>query len=338
MSEQSIPQQEFGTRPEDILAFTEAMDAIDAHNSEFSMGKLMARALLQHTDKQDRIQGLVDAGATESEAEETVDFVGDESMPMTKEEQMARSVVGITNAPVLESTGLALSPLRTTATMYSEGGEQKVGQVRLQVTDGSRFSGFLQTVNPESVDDKFKGSVTKVVRSVVSEARMAITHDVEEATAHETLAYGQGIVTGLERIGLGDEDITGELRQLYKHAQNGDVKEFVLANTKQLLTTPDEQGFGPAQWQRDASPEFLASHWKEVVDILKMTKANPKATELYQQMLESVRTSLDFAVNDWAKLKADGYAGDGYNDGFEGIFEATRLELDLLDSPDELVE
>ena len=67
---------------------------------------------------------------------------------------MARSIVGITNAPVLESTGLTLSPLRTTSTMYSNKGEQSVGKIRLQVTDGSKFSNFLLAVNLGDTTDE----------------------------------------------------------------------------------------------------------------------------------------------------------------------------------------
>ena len=338
MGEITISQQEFGGTPEDISAFNEAMGAISEHNNQFSTGKMMARTLLTIVEKQGRVQDLVDEGAARQEAEETVAFVGDGSLPMSEEEQMARSVVGITNAPALESTGLTLSPLRTTATMYGNGTEQSVGEVRLQITDGSRFSGFLQEVNPDSADDRFKGNVTNVVTSLVHEAQLAISDDAEEATALETLAYGQGIVAGLERIGLADEPVTEDLRLLHEHAQRGDVKEYVLADMKQLLLAPDDQRFGPADWQRDATPDVLASLWSDTVGVLKSTKANPKATELFDQMLSSVSASLDFASTDWAKLKADRYASGEYGNGFEDIFEATRLELDLLASPDETVK
>ena len=179
MSEYTAPTPEFGSRPEDLAAFNEAIGSINEHNDQFSMGKLMARAMLDHLDEAQRAQELVDAGATQEEAEQTVDFVGSDKLPLTEEEQMARSVVGITNAPVLEATGLTLSPLRTTSTMYSSKGEQSVGKVRLQVTDGSKFSNFLLAVNPEDANEDFQQNAAGVASSLIAEATDAIANDTD---------------------------------------------------------------------------------------------------------------------------------------------------------------
>ena len=302
MSEYTAPTPEFGSRPEDLAAFNEAIGSINEHNDQFSMGKLMARAMLDHLDEAQRAQEL---------AEQTVDFVGSDKLPLTEEEQMARSVVGITNAPVLEATGLTLSPLRTTSTMYSSKGEQSVGKVRLQVTDGSKFSNFLLAVNPEDANEDFQQNAAGVASSLIAEATDAIANDTDEQTALETLAYGKGIVAGLEHIGLAESPVTDKLRTLYEHAQQGDVKEYVQADNIGLLKAPEEQGFGPSQWHRDATPEYLTTHWGQVLDVIKAAKANPSAKDLYEQLLQSAQGSLDYAKSDWAKAKSEGYGGGG---------------------------
>ena len=336
MSEFTTPTPEFGSRPEDLVAFSKAIGSINEHNDQFSMGKLMARAMLDHLDEAQRAQGLVDAGATQEEAEQTVDFVGSDKLPLTEEEQMARSIVGITNAPVLESTGLTLSPLRTTSTMYSNKGEQSVGKIRLQVTDGSKFSNFLLAVNLGDTTDEFQQNVADVAYGLIAEASDAIANDSDEQTALETLAYGKGIVAGFEHIGLAKSPVIVKLRNLYEHAQQGDVKEYVQADNIGLLKGPEEQGFGPAQWQRDASTEYLVTLWDQVLDVLKAAKANPNAKALFVQLTNSAQASLDYAKADWAKIKAEGYGGGGsYGEGFEKAFENVGLELSLVTSPDE---
>ncbi|QQS19171.1 hypothetical protein IPL68_04015 [Candidatus Saccharibacteria bacterium] len=336
MSEFTAPTPEFGSRPEDLAAFNETVATINEHNDQFSLGKLMARAMIDHVGEAQKAQELMDAGATQEEAEQTAAFVGSDKLPLSEEEQMARSIVGITNAPVLESTGLTLSPLRKTSTMYGPQGEQSVGKVRLQVTDGGKFSTFLLAVNPEDANEDFQHSAAGVAGSVIAEAKDAISGDADEHTVLETLAYGKGIVAGLEHIGLGESPVTVELTSLYEHAQQGDVREYVNAGNVGLLTEPEEQGFGPASWQRDASPDFLAEHWNKVLDVVKAAKANPKATELFAQLVKSAQTSLDYAKADWAKLKTEDYGGGGeYGKGFEQIFETVGLELSMVASPDE---
>lgn len=335
MSESTAPKPEFGSRSEDLIAFNEAVGSIDQHNEQFSVGHLMARTMLDQLDEAQHAQELVDAGATQDEAEQTAAFVGSDNLPLSEEEQMARSVVGVTNAPVLEATGLTLSPLRKTNAMYGPQGEQSVGKVRLQVTDGSKFSNFLLAVDPEEANEDFQQNAAGVASSLIAEATDAIASDADEQTVRETLAYGKGIVAGLEHIGLSDSPVAEKLRSLYEHAQKGDVKEYVQADSIGLLKAPEEQGFGPSQWHRDANSEYLTTHWGQVLDVVKAAKANPRAKDLYEQLLQSAQSSLDYAKSDWDKAKSEGYGGDSYGEGFEKVFETVGLELSMIASPDE---
>lgn len=336
MSEQSILPAEFGSKPEDIVAFNEAIGAIDAHNDQFGMGRMMARAMFEHLDEAQKVQELVEAGATQEEAEQTAAFVGSDKVTLSEEEQMARSIVGMTNTPILEATGLTLSPLRTTGTMFGSQGQQSIGKVRLQVTDGGTFSSFLLAANPGTAVEDFQKNAAGVVNSLIAETSDAIANDQNKQTALETLAYGKGIISGLEHIGLGDAPVAKRLSDLAEHAQQGDIKEFVLAERAGLFEEPGEQGFGPSQWQKDASAQFMTDSWKNVLNIIKMTEGNPKAQELFGQLLKNAQADLDFAKDDWKKLKAEGYGGGGeYGSGFEDVFQTVELELNLLASPDE---
>ena len=195
--------------------------------------------------------------------------------------------------------------------MYSNKGEQSVGKIRLQVTDGSKFSNFLLAVNLGDTTDEFQQNVADVAYGLIAEASDAIANDSDEQTALETLAYGKGIVAGLEHIGLAKSPVIVKLRNLYEHAQQGDVKEYVQADNIGLLKGPEEQGYGPAKWQRDASTERLVTFWDQVLDVLKATKAKPNAKALFVQLTNSAQASLDYAKADWAKIKAEGYGGGG---------------------------
>jgi len=338
MSEFTVSKPEFGSRPEDLAAFIETIANINRHNEQFSFGALMVRAIYDQIGEAQRAQELIDAGATQDDAEQMAAFVGSDKLPLSEEEQMARSIVGITNVPVLEAIGLTLSPLRETIAMYSLQGEQSVGEVRLQVTDGSKFSTFLLAVNPKDANENFQQSAVDVAGSVIAEARDAIADDADEQTVLETLAYAKGVVAGLEHIGLGELPVTTELNRLYEHAQQGDVREYVKAGKVGLLTKPEEQVFGLASWQRDASPKYLKDHWSQVLEVIKAAKVNPNAAELFAELVISAQNSLDYAKADLVKIKSDGYGGGDYGKGFEEIFETVGLELSMLNSPEDNVQ
>lgn len=334
MSEQANTHLEFGSRKEDLTAFSDAIDAIREHNEQFSLGKIIANTIIEQVDEGERTQTLVNAGLPQDEAEATVAWVGTENLPMSEEEEMARSVVGVVNAPILGSIGLALSPLRKTATMFGPRGEQSVGEVRLQLADGGKFSGFLLAIRPENVSDDFRKDVAHVIDNLVYETTDAISSSENTQTVFETLAYGMGIVGGLKRIGLGDLAITQELSVLTQRAKQGDVKEYVLADRVGLFREPGEQSCSPSQWQRDATEKFLLDRWEEVISILKMAKNNPKASKLFIELLASATACLNYAKTDWSRLKPKKYGTDSYGMGFDRVFNRIETELSEVASLD----
>jgi hypothetical protein len=335
MNESTNQAPEFGSRPEDIAAFNEAIDAINTHNQQFGLGRLLARAVVDSAKQALRADELIGAGATPEEAEQVAAFVGSEQVLLTEEEQMARSVVGMVNASALEAIGLILSPLRSTATMYSDQGEQSVGEVRLQVTDGGKLSGFLLAINPEFADKAFQDRVTYVVDNLISETSDALATNQDEQTVPETLAYASGIVTGLEHVGLGEAPVTKRLHDLAEHAKQGDAKEYVLAERTGLLTSPEEQTFGPSQWQKDSTAQGLTERWGNILSILKLAQDNPNAQQLFGELLAAAQTNLDIAMADWNEHKTPNHDGTGYGSGFDEAFQTVALELKLLASPDE---
>jgi hypothetical protein len=336
MSENMAAAPEFGSQLGDVIAFSQAVDAIKQHNKQFSSGKQVARVLIDHIKRQERTQDLIDAGASPEEAEETVVFVDSSELPLSEEEQMSRSIVGITNAHALESAGLALSPLRQTGTIVGSQGEQIVGEVRLQMADGSKFSNFLLSISPENIDEELRENIATVVADLIAEVTDAIKNRNHEQSFIETVVYGKGIVTGLEHVGLAESPMTKELCALYEHAQQGDVDEFIEASDIGLLKAPEEQEYGPTGWHRDATADHLSNRWQKVLDIVMKAKANPNAKELYEQLLKSAQDSLEYAQSDWNKLKTEGYGGNSnYGEGFEKVFETVALELSMIASPDE---
>lgn len=327
MSEQSSQDPEFGKNPEDIAAFNDAISALNEHNSQFSLGKLMADALIESAEESARIHDLTEAGATEDEARQTVEFVGGDKVPFSEEEEMARSVLGITNAHVLGQTGLGLSPPREQGVMLSAKGKTSFGKVNLQFTDGGKFSSFLGRVDAEAIDDSFKQKVSGVVGSLLNEVRSAVSSGTPDANgALEALAYSQGIANGLERVGA-NEEVIEKLRALGEHSQSGTLYEYVRADSIGLLVEPDKQQFGPSQWQRDATPDYLRNGWGNVLEILKTAKENPDGAEMFDELTEKAKINLAAARADLEEIQKEGNYSEGYGDGFPAVFDEVEQAL-----------
>lgn len=308
MSEQELTTSE--AQPQTIQQFNESLAAVHAHNDEYSLGKAMARSLF----------GLIKIGEEDEEDKQPISH--------SEEQEMARGILDLTSSHALESLGLKITPVRQQAVIFGPQGEEEIGPVRLQLEDGGKFSGFLSGIDPEQVDDDFRKNAAFVTGNVLVEFTDAIANGQDGDFVLETLASAEGLAKGLEHIGLSDSEVTKKLKEYAAHSKTGDLVEFVLAERLQLLKEPGAKGFGPSQWQRDASPKYLQDRWDEVVVLLRKTQANPRAQNLFNQLLGNTKANLDFARQDWGVIK--GEYGEGYGQGFNGVFNEVSARLEEL--------
>jgi len=333
MNEFVVSESEFGSKPEDVLAFRQAIENVKKHNKQFSMGKIMAKAMIVRAETAKRAEDLIQLGATDTEAEQFADFTGSDRVPYSEEEKLARLIVDFESGSLFTMAGLTVSSSQKDGVKYGVEGNESIGKVYPQLSNGGNFANFLLNINPEAVDATFQEDITYVMDIIVGGIKDAVVNDTDEqsrSSAAEALAYAKSIQRGLEHVGLAKSDVAQELDVLCKHAEQGDLQEFIEADTLQLMKMPEEQGFGPATWQKDASSEFLSSRWSNILDVLKSAKENPKARDLFLQLVTSARESLDYAKNDWLELRAKNYGSNGYGQDFEKIFETIDLELSMI--------
>lgn len=322
---------EFGSQPEDIAAFNELVGAVANHNGQFTVGALVRSTFRQAFQMVNHTQELIDKGLDETSAEEAAQNLHDDTPTFSEEEEMARAVVGMANMPALVASGLKISPQRVLITRAQTIlPEQTAGIVRFQIADGGKFSNFLLNVYAPS--DELQKSVNNVITDVVGEAKQLINDGTDNQVVLETLVYTPGVLNGLKHIGLETEQ-TKALQQLHEHAQTGDVKEYVAADTMQLLAPPEKQHYGPAEWQIDSTNEILAERWSNALELIRTIKANPKAHKLFKTVIDSTRVSLVTAQANWKEIKSE-YLAAGNGSDYDAIFESVGLELDFLASED----
>lgn len=298
-------------------AFMQAMEALRAHNQEHSWGKMLGKHLVEGIEAADR-----------EEKGEMPDF----QMTASDGQEMDREILGITNEEALKAIGLALSPVRKDAILLSSAGlNDSVGEVRARIQDGNSFVSFLEGLIPQSANEPLQQALDQVAGDLYKEA---LEVDAKSEEGIEALACLRKVAGIMNRLGVCTENCR-ELKELGEHVAAGNVREFIAAKKIGLYDEVGGNNFGPSEWQTDATKDFLDNRWGRVLEVLEASRQNPRARELFEDLMGRAWESLNYAKADWQRLKTeravDGY-GTKYGKGFDEIFERISLELNILNS------
>lgn len=326
--EQKLPTQPFPSRHE----FNEAVAGVAQYNEQFSLGHGLADVFIQLAKRSERAAELMrEDNLPQDEAYRLAEREGSITAHLDDKRDMAKSVLDIVNIPTLSTVGLRLSSPRTEVTMISSDGTHQMGAVKLQLENGDKFASFIE--QPGENDEIFRSNIIKVVSDMLEEVSDAVADKSEADMVLETLASSEKLVDALTAIGLGDIPTTHKLKTYLEHYKKGDLGEYVLATRIQILREPEEQQFGPSQWQGDATADYLQARWDQVVELLQRAKANPRAHELFRELVSRSRLNLELAKKDLAKRRTED-SHSNYGKGFDGIFNETKSRIDLLADKD----
>lgn len=81
------------------------------------------------------------------------------------------------------------------------------------------------------------------------------------------------------------------------------LPEFIEAQSGQYLTPPTEQGFGPADWQKDGGQY----HWQEAFDFLQGLEQDERTKPFAEEVRQGLVTSLDSALAELEDISKDIY-------------------------------
>jgi hypothetical protein len=322
---------EFGANPEDLAAFSTLVADIAAHNDQFSVGAVLGRAIGRMQAHAEHTQSLTSAGAGEEEAAMTAGFVA-EDIDESVEQGVERELLGMTTAQMLAKAGLALSPVRRSVMYMHAGRAEPLGKVRLSMADGGAFVGFLDAVDPAIADDDFKRSAAVAAHDIAAEAEQAILNG-ETAIAAESLAYTDGILRGLDKLGLHEDPARNNLQDIATYHAQGVVIEWLDARESGLLRDVDPEYYGPSGWQRDSSSQSLGERWRRILDTVAAARSNPNGAELAADLAARAQAHLAAARADWAVIETTRAYGPDYNpygEKFSNVFARIQQGLDRL--------
>jgi hypothetical protein len=282
----------------DFQDFNSLFTDIGRFNSQFSMGSLMFSNIRNQIKENE---------------DETVRT--DE-----KTQQLTASGIGLIHEDILKRTGLDIEPVSGKAgVLIGFEGKTGVGEMRINIGNRENFVNFLNKVNPKETKSSEFGNNLKKLSEILAQ-QIYDHYDLENPSdeALHLLSSLDKIIGEYKRLGVPVE----RLESYLVHARQGDLREFIQIEKKSLLAEPGKS-FGPADWQKDASPDFLRSRWNDAIETLRKVRENPNAQDLYNQLFDNLNRSLKLAEEDVDTPGKD-QAHQEYKDKLKPILEETR--------------
>lgn len=282
---------------------------IDRYNRQFSMGAMLARSI-----------GFA------NEPEE--DAAAPPTHPLSDEpgnQQITAFFLISAHKQLLHNTGLSLEPVAGGPTLMLEGAQASQGEMAIHINSRDNFTSFLRALNPAQIDATgVKGNLEKVPGLLSRQIMTTYTLGVPESDMREVFEGMEQIIAEYKRLGM--TAALSELEDYFNHWNSGDLLEYVAIKRRGLFNQPGEY-FGPADWQRDSSPQYLESRWDEALAILTLAKQNPKAADLYNNLYQHFCICLGSALQQLPTLHN---IPESTRTKAQTILEAAQQKLDFI--------
>ncbi len=227
-------------------------DHNDEHGAGAQMGKSLGRAFGSMIES-----GEKDLNISKNQAETTLESA---QAARTRLEELTTKYEA-----VIGRFGLALNHRSSEGLRYG----LPSGPLALRITDARPFIRYLQSLkNTTQSSETTRGAFAELLKSVEQQLRESDSEHPSPAT--------QSILENIDEINAAftqcSSDIdTTRLSAYAEFQKTGRLAEFIRVENAGLWQIPGK-GFGPGDWYRDASPNFLENKWAGALTVLKEQK------------------------------------------------------------------
>ena len=280
--EQPIPEAEAVNLSD--IDVSELVHGIEEYNKQFSVGRVMARAV-----------------AGESPSEE--DWQHQQQLSLLRSKGKFD--------PLLQRVGLSLESVKGGATVFSSESKLDAAEIRVNIKDRERFISYLQELDPEKITEGQMRSLKAVFKDLTKQLQNEYEVDnPDDDRMIELLAGLDRILAETDRLdpegNSGLQESTEGLKRYYEALQGKHLQEYLSVEKAGLLLEIGGNNFGPSKWHTDSSPQFYERKWETALTILQSLKVNKHAADLYARVKDHLEKSAKYAIDDLAqKLEAD---------------------------------
>lgn len=310
MSETNNPEQ----NPQFSQHFIDTVGAVNQYNAE-------------HAGIAGSVKGIV--GMLFGQA-----GIKEPAVSAVEEAHMAKEMVQFLNTDALDEMGVRLAEIHSSGVRqigHEELGKAKDGEAStlfLVITDGDKFADTLVNLKPAPEQkDAVDKSVDSVLSRTVSIVQQAFGNSPEQEHDENLRRFGEDqlsmfqdtLTPALAQGGFTELPSYQKLSEYAARSAAGTLDDYRGAERLGLLET----GFGPATWQRDATPEYLDRRWNEAFAYLKQLREKEQPTEYYTELFNRLRGDFDKAQ---AWLNSD----TGYPDDYMSKLKPKMAELSKI--------
>ncbi len=291
-------------------------DRLETHNEENGFGGTVARLLtgtvtqlLQLSPNSKASPRTLMAGAMEKES----------AQRESSRERCEREL-----APTLATIGLTVGPVRSGWGFHGVGQDFDSNKLSLHIEDATRFSEYLNALDPATITDSQKRGLTALYLTLCDQ----ITKEYNPAAGDDRflslVSAADSIVHHHDRLGLPTTRLANFLAAI-----RGRYVSAYIEVEKLQLDTPLEKGDGyRLLWHRDTTPERLQGEWNQVLDVLGALSTNPNAQQVYDIARRTAGTAVERSIAEVSQWTSE--AGETYmaqKPIFLSILKAVKLRM-----------
>lgn len=302
----------------DLKDVNKLFSDIHRYNDQFSLGSMMARII------RSRIESANEDG-------NETPTIGEEE----QNQQIDAFFLASAHKNILENIGISLEPVAgKTGIIISEGDAAEAGQMRMNVYNHENFTSFLGALDPQQIETTGTKHHLEGLSSTLAQ-QVLDSYDLQ-APGEEAIQLFSGlekIVNEYKRLEM--KGAVKNLETYLDHGKIGDLREYVAIERKGLLYEPKSGHFGPGDWQRDSTVNMLQARWDEALTVLKMTKDNPNAAKLYEQLRNNLTLCAEVAVDNWREIQSSYNSESFPHEKMSAVLEDAKQKIQELTSPND---
>ncbi|HOY61497.1 MAG TPA: hypothetical protein PK045_03260 [Candidatus Woesebacteria bacterium] len=295
----------------DLQDVNKLFSDMEKYNNHFSIGNMLARTLItqfkleKNSDQTQFLSGVANE---------------------TDDQQINAFFLISAHQNLLNNIGLVLEPVSGKATvMIDDGDSVGNGEMRVNLNDQERFTSFLGVLTPEQVNDTgIKRGLEEISRVLGRQILDKYDLQTPEEEAMQLFMGLDRIIAEYKRLEMGKSVF--RLENYLNHGKTGDLREYVIIEKRGLLSKPGKS-FGPADWQKDSSKEMLEARWDEAISVLEMSKLNPKAKILSEQLYLHLSMCVDVALESISSLE---YLTPENRQKMQLILEVAKQKMEMM--------
>lgn len=260
----------------DEIDLSGLIDSIEEYNKQFNAGTMLANIIISTTEGGG---GISEEDTQDSKAKALVAL-----------EQKHREELG--------RTGLGLEHVKAFL-----GGNIGASEMRVNLSDGKKFTDYLDALNKSSLTEQQKKGLVAVADSLTKQ--LIHQYDLsnpDDIRMIELFGNLSKVVEGYQKLNKkGKNGVGDSVEQLEKYleiARGKYLKEYLLAEKSGFLENSIIGVFGPKDWHGDSSPESYKEYWngaiKKVIEIGK----NKNAASLQKEIVTNLKKFLVRAKKD----------------------------------------